>query len=212
MREQRKLLAGATARRDTAALQQDALRRAVVQWPQQGGQFLLAIGEEGRAAAGDVVVRVREALQARGWPGDDVLVDQLQGRLAGLDHVDLDLLASVLDGPDGGVLDLQDGMTFPADLVEGAELDLDGSGQVDVPGLGAGQAWRDRRSFVETLPEGHVRDRLARALEGRGAFRRFSLELDRHEALVAPFLAWRDERAVGRARSWLREQGLLDLP
>ena len=57
-----------------------------------------------------------------------------------------------------------------------------------------------------------MRERLARTLEGRGAFRRLSLELDRREALVAPFLAWREERAVGRARSWLYEQGLLDLP
>lgn len=169
VREQRRLLAGATARGDATALQDEAVRRAVVQWPQQG-------------------------------------------RLAALERVDLDQLASVLDGVEGGLLDVQSGMTLPLNVIEDAELEVDGSHTVDVPGLAAGDAWRDRRTFVDTLPEGPVRDRLARALDGRGAFRRFSLELDRHEELIAPFLAWRDERAAGRAREWLREQGLLHLP
>lgn len=212
VREQRRLLAGATARRDTAALQDDAVRRAAVQWPQQGGQLLLALSPDERVAAGDLMSAVVTVLQERGWPGDEVLVEQLQGRLAGLDHVDLDQLASALDGAEGGLLDLQSGMTLPLDVLEDAGLEVDAPHTVDVPGIAAGDAWCDRLAFVDTLPEGPVRDRLARALDGRGAFRRFSAELDKHPELIASFLAWRDERALGRARKSLHEQGLLDLP
>lgn len=210
VREQRQRLAWATARRDASALRDDVVRRAAVQWPQQGGELLLGLTADERAAAAELLVQVMAALRERDWPGDDVLVDQLDGRRAALAQVDLDQLASALDGHEGGLLDLANGMTLPADVVEDAGLDVDESVAVDVPGLGPREAWRDRRSFVETLPDGAVRDGLTAALDGGGAFRRFARELDRHEELVAPFLAWRDERAAGRARAWLRDQRLLD--
>jgi hypothetical protein len=52
---------------------------------------------------------------------------------------------------------------------------------------------------------------LSRALDGRGAFRRFRNELyDRHPELISVWQSFRDARAQSRAVHWLVEQGLLE--
>jgi hypothetical protein len=52
---------------------------------------------------------------------------------------------------------------------------------------------------------------LSRALDGRGAFRRFRNELyERHPELISVWQAFRDARARARAVVWLVEQGLVE--
>lgn len=52
---------------------------------------------------------------------------------------------------------------------------------------------------------------LSRALDGKGAFRRFRNELyERHPELISAWPAQRDARAKARAVRWLVDQGLLD--
>ena len=188
-------------------LQQPAVREAALVCPQHGGQLVLVTGGSGSAPADELAGRLAE----RGWPGDVVLAEQLLGRLLPLPHVQLDEVAMALDDQQGGVLDLESGETTLYAVLEALEeeADLDASDVVEVPGQGPAAAWQDRRVFVESLADERARDELGAALEGRGAFRRFSDRLDRWPELVPAFLTIRDERALGRARQWLADEGLL---
>ena len=52
---------------------------------------------------------------------------------------------------------------------------------------------------------------LSRALDGKGAFRRFRNELyERHPELISVWQSFRDARARARAVDWLVEQGLVE--
>ncbi len=71
--------------------------------------------------------------------------------------------------------------------------------------------YRDMADFAEGVSDDAARRRLARALQGRGAFRRFKNELDEHHPeLISPWHALRDVRAQRRAVDWLLDQGLID--
>jgi len=53
--------------------------------------------------------------------------------------------------------------------------------------------------------------RLARAIQGRGAFRRFKDELyEEHPDLLPAWYAFRDARARRRAVQWLADNSLID--
>lgn len=155
------------------------------------------------------------ALEEREWPGDAELVEQLTGVRPSLPRVHLDELADALDSLDGGLLDLRTGETMRVEVLDLLEedgmldLDRDDPALVAVPGEGPAAAWRDRRVFVDGLSDERARDVLGVALQGSGAFRRFSQQLGRWPELVPSFLALRDERAYGRARQWLAIAGLL---
>ena len=52
---------------------------------------------------------------------------------------------------------------------------------------------------------------LARAIQGKGAFRRFKDELrEEHPDLLAAWYAFRDARARRRAVQWLADNSLID--
>ncbi len=71
--------------------------------------------------------------------------------------------------------------------------------------------YQDMADFAEGLSDGAARRRLARALQGRGAFRRFKSELYEHlPELISPWHALRDVRAQRRAVDWLLDQGLIN--
>ena len=55
-------------------------------------------------------------------------------------------------------------------------------------------------------------ERLATAIEGRGAFRRFKDELARWPGELERWYALSEERQLGRARSWLTAAGYRVLP
>jgi Uncharacterised protein family (UPF0158) len=57
-----------------------------------------------------------------------------------------------------------------------------------------------------------VRDRLLDALEGRGAFRRFSRALDDEPEILVEWRAFGAERERGRARALLAAHGLAPRP
>ena len=64
--------------------------------------------------------------------------------------------------------------------------------------------------FAERISDRRAGRRLAQALEGRGAFRRFKAE--RHDAypeLLPAWYAFRDSRAERRAVEWLVENSLI---
>jgi hypothetical protein len=72
----------------------------------------------------------------------------------------------------------------------------------------SGHGYRDMLDFAAGLPDGQLRGRLLRALEGRGAFRRFRDVLaEAPEVHLTRWSLFRDERELGRARDWLATAG-----
>ncbi|TQM65171.1 UPF0158 family protein [Humibacillus xanthopallidus] len=71
--------------------------------------------------------------------------------------------------------------------------------------------YRDMVDFADGISNGTARRRLAAALEGRGAFRRFKHQIyDSFPDLIPYWHAFRDVRAHGRAVDWLLENELID--
>jgi len=90
--------------------------------------------------------------------------------------------------------------------VEIDELDL-----IPIDPLPSHVWFRDMADFAEGISDTAVGGRLKRALQGRGAFRRFKNELyEHHPELISAWHGLRDVRAERRAVQWLLDQGLID--
>ena len=95
-----------------------------------------------------------------------------------------------------------DGQT-PADL---DDLDL-----VCIDPLPSWVWYQDMADFAETITDERAGRRLARAIQGKGAFRRFRDELrDEYPDLLPAWYAFRDVRARRRAVQWLTDNSLID--
>jgi Uncharacterised protein family (UPF0158) len=95
-----------------------------------------------------------------------------------------------------------DGHT-PVDL---EELDL-----VVIEPLPSWVWYQDMADFADGITDERAGRRLARAIEGRGAFRRFKDELHQeYPDLLSAWHGFRDTRARRRAVQWLAEQSLTD--
>jgi hypothetical protein len=66
--------------------------------------------------------------------------------------------------------------------------------------------------FIASVEDPGRAERLARAIAGRGAFRRFKDELARWPGYLERWYAMSEERHRGRARSWLTAAGYRVLP
>ena len=132
--------------------------------------------------------------------------------------VDLFDLAAVLEGDpatgQGGYLDLATGLTWPAEVLEDDEtFDSDDPRWYFCPCQGSSGAWQDMSDFVdERVTDPALAARLREDLTGKGAFRRFTRTLRRHEELMYEWLRMKDDRAAARAREWLAQEGLLADP
>ncbi|WP_345505677.1 UPF0158 family protein [Terrabacter aeriphilus] len=73
-------------------------------------------------------------------------------------------------------------------------------------------AWyQDMADFADGISDRAASDSLHRALQGKGAFRRFKNELyQRHPDLISFWHAFRDARARVRAVQWLTDEALVD--
>jgi len=99
-----------------------------------------------------------------------------------------------------------------------ADTGIDGENLVDSTSWTSSPSNRSRRTlyqdiadFAQGISDGAAGQRLARALQGRGAFRRFKNELhEHHPELISPWHTLRDARAQRRAVEWLLNQGLID--
>jgi len=69
------------------------------------------------------------------------------------------------------------------------------------------EAYADMAAFVETIADQSTRARLAHALEGRGAFRRFRDIVFDDRRLRDRWHALQNERRRERMRTWLEEEG-----
>jgi hypothetical protein len=71
--------------------------------------------------------------------------------------------------------------------------------------------YQDMVDFADGISDRSAGDALHRALQGKGAFRRFKNELyQRHPGLISVWHVFRDARARVRAVNWLAEEGLID--
>jgi hypothetical protein len=61
--------------------------------------------------------------------------------------------------------------------------------------------------FIRTVDDAAIRARLSRAIEGRGAFRRFKDVCAEHE-LLEKWHAYEHERQLEEARGWLESIGI----
>jgi Uncharacterised protein family (UPF0158) len=71
--------------------------------------------------------------------------------------------------------------------------------------------YQDMADFADQLSDDRAGRRLARAIRGKGAFRRFKDELhEEHPQLLPAWYAFRDGRAHRRAVEWLTDHSLVD--
>jgi len=142
------------------------------------------------------------------------------GHVLELDGLDLDEIAEALADQDcyehRRLIDPRSG-----DIIFWtADTGIDGHNPVDLdeldPDLVAidplpSWVWyQDMADFTETIASEHARQRLARAIQGKGAFRRFKDGLyDRYPDLLPAWYAFRDTRARRRAVQWLADHALI---
>jgi hypothetical protein len=211
----RLLQVGAGAPDDVLQLAGDGLSAAVMQQVQ---------------GAPELARRLMLALRQRGWTGDADLADQLDAQLGSGPApllrplpVDLEELAGILEGDPlnaGGRIDLTTGEVWPQAAIEYAletgEQDEDTADDPErwlpVDNEGPRDAYRDMESFIASIENPGRAERLARAIEGRGAFRRFKDELARWPGELERWHALSEERQCGRARSWLTAAGYRVVP
>jgi hypothetical protein len=224
--EWRRRLRTAVAKRDPNGIVEEVSTLMPGECLQAVGSALLIPLTAGVDAAGSLAARCVELLRDRDWDGDAELVAELE---AALGHgvtstlrpvpVDLESLADVLSeglGAEPGLLDLDTGEVWPAVALDyarenddpNAPPEPDGIHSVEVAPEGSDESYRDMRDFIQRVEEPRLADRLARAIEGRGAFRRFRDALDDTPDEMTRWQAFSDDRQIGRARTWLADAGL----
>lgn len=197
-------------------------------WPADSlqliGDGVLAAVREGADGADDLARRCITALEERRWTGDQELAEALNAALgAGPTPmlrplpVDLEELSMILEGDPvqgGGRIDLRTGEVWPQSAIEYAEVGEFDEADDDEPDRwlgvqceGSRDGYRDMVWFIEDLDDADFADRLARAISGRGAFRRFKARLADRPDLMTRWYAFSNDRQRGRARSWLAEEG-----
>lgn len=170
------------------------------------------------------------ALGERRWDGDEELAEALEAALgAGPTPilrplpVDLEELSMILEGDPvhgGGRLDLHTGEVWPQPAIEyaqevgeiGKEAGDDPDRWLWVHSEGSHPGYRDMEWFIDDLDDADFADRLARAIAGRGAFRRFKDRLSERPELITRWHAFSGDRQRGRARSWLAAEGYRSVP
>lgn len=90
-------------------------------------------------------------------------------------------------------------------------VDLDELDLVPIDPLPSAVWYADMADFAERISDYAAGRRLARAIRGKGAFRRFKDELfEEYPELVPAWQVFRDVRAKRRAVEWLLDQGLIE--
>ena len=89
-------------------------------------------------------------------------------------------------------------------------VDLDDLELVAIHPLPSYVWYVDMADFTELVSDDQAARRLARAISGRGAFRRFKDELhEEYPQLLPAWYAFRDARATRRAVDWLLDASLI---
>jgi hypothetical protein len=90
-------------------------------------------------------------------------------------------------------------------------VDLDELDLVCIDPLPSYVWYQDMADFAERISDERAGRRLARAIDGRGAFRRFKAELhEEYPHLLPVWSAFRENRAKRRVVEWLADNSLID--
>jgi Uncharacterised protein family (UPF0158) len=196
---------------------------------QQCGDALTAAVSRGVPGARETVSVCTSILRERGWPGDEVLAEQLDTVGGGavcelrLLAVDLEELSGLLEGDPawgGGRIDLDTGECWPAladteetwDEEEEEEEPEGAERWLHVPCEGSRDAYRDMEDFITTLDDQDLARYLGIAIQGPGAFRRFKDMLATSPAQLQRYRLFAAERQHGRARTWLADHDYRPAP
>jgi uncharacterized protein UPF0158 len=116
--------------------------------------------------------------------------------------------------------DLANAPEWQRGMIEGARRVLQAYGElpgigpgdvaryVQIPGIESSEAYQDMADFAETVADSRLRELLAVALDGRGAFRRFKDVLVGCPAERERWFEFRDQRLRERIKDWAREEGV----
>ena len=138
-------------------------------------------------------------------PGlDKFALDEIAAALQ--DQTDLDY--SHLVNPETGEM----GLWTSDGGVDGEHpVDLDDLDLIVIEPLPSSVWYRDMADFAEGISDERAGRRLLRAIQGRGAFRRFKDELHQeHPELLSVWHEFSDVRAQRRAVEWLADNALVD--
>ena len=100
---------------------------------------------------------------------------------------------------------MNDEMMVGADSV--IDVDAEPDRWLRVSCEGSRDGWEDMATYVAAVADSHLREQLERAIEGKGAYRRFR-DLIGDEGLTQAWQDFSDERQIGRARAYLAERGI----
>ena len=168
-------------------------------------------------------------LQARGWEGDDILANQLAAFLGEAPDpnlrpvpIDLEELSDVLEGDDtfgAGGIDLVTGQVWPGSALDYAQETGEELPELEDPERwlyvecqGSHDGYGDMEAFISTVNNPDLGERLAIAITGKGAFRRFKDVLSRRPEELERWFVFSGERRRGRARAWLTSAGIVAVP
>lgn len=136
-----------------------------------------------------------------------------------LSRLDLDEIAQALSdqtdydhrrliNPDTGEV-----LLWTSDLgIDGkTPVDLDDLDEICIDPLPSYVWYQDMADFAELVTDQRTQRRLMRAIDGKGAFRRFRAKLhDEYPELLPVWYAFRDSRTRHRAVQWLADNALID--
>lgn len=192
---------------------------------QQVGAGIAMALEQRPEQTGPVALSVINRLTMRAGPGDEVLAEDLlawlrreplKGRVV---PVDLEMLCTELEGDPsmstGGYLDLRTwevyGETATDPMMVGEDAAIYVEEEPDrwlrFHRTGSREGWRDMAAFAQRQRDTALRERLERAIEGKGAFGRFR-DLVHKENLAEQWYAYSTDRQLGRARELLADEGI----
>lgn len=83
-----------------------------------------------------------------------------------------------------------------------------GSRYIRVPQAASSEGYRDMELFAETVTDEQLEKRLWRALDGKGAFRRFKDVLVEYPQEGDRWLKFHSDRLEQRIRDWLESEGI----
>lgn len=129
-----------------------------------------------------------------------------------LSAVDLGALAEALEDHSDMMqwfIDPRSGEVVPW-MEDGDEPCPDEDGARYIDPVPSGEAYRDMQDFVARVPDRRAADLLGRAIEGRGAFRRFKDTLFEFPELRDTWFKFHDVRMRRRAIEWLVDCHLVD--
>lgn len=215
----------AAASRDVAGIVAALEGHDVSEVLQRAGSAVLVALHAAPDWVSSLAISLVQRLEMRSLPGDEELAQDL---LAAVRRepppgqplpVDLEELSGLLEGDltsnEGGFLDLRTGEVIPAVMTDEAMVGADAAIDVDaepdrwlrVSCEGSRAGWEDMATYVAAVADSHLREQLERAIEGKGAYRRFR-DLIGDEGLRQAWQDFSDERQMGRAREYLAERGI----